>query len=176
MKHFIPTKILHTLYCTLILPYLNYSITIWGNACNSYLDKLIKIQKWAIRSITNSHYRAHTAPLFAQLNLLTIKDIYTLNLGTFMYRFSINDLPIAFKNFFSKRSEVHNYQTRYANNFNVTNNKKCFSDRSTRSSGPILWIHYPNRKKNQNPWSTSVNNWSKPLSKNTNDLISQSNK
>ena len=25
LKHFVPTRILHILYCTLVLPYLNYS-------------------------------------------------------------------------------------------------------------------------------------------------------
>ena len=45
LKHFVPTRILHALYCTLILPYLNYGILIWGDTCKSYLDKLIKLKK-----------------------------------------------------------------------------------------------------------------------------------
>ena len=60
LKYSIPGRILHTLYCTLITPYLNYGILIWGSTCKSYLDKLIKLQNWAIRTITNSHYRSHT--------------------------------------------------------------------------------------------------------------------
>ena len=60
LKYAIPGYILHTLYCTLITPNLNYGIFIWGSTCKSYLDKLIKLQKWAIRTITNSHYRSHT--------------------------------------------------------------------------------------------------------------------
>ena len=48
LKHSIPHCILRTLYCTLILPYINYGILIWGNTCKSYLDKLVKLQKWAI--------------------------------------------------------------------------------------------------------------------------------
>ena len=139
LKHFIPNRILHTLYCSLVLPHLSYGILIWGNTCKMYLDKLTKIQKWAIRTITNSHYRAHTAPLFSKLNLLTVADLYTLELGVFMYRFSINDLLFVFKNYFTIRSEIHDYQTRFANNLNVTKNRKSFSDRSTRTSGPSLW-------------------------------------
>ena len=34
--------------------------------------------------------------------------MYTLELGVFMYRFSIGDLPVAFKNYFSKRSDIPN--------------------------------------------------------------------
>ena len=40
LKHFVPTRILHVLYCTLVLPYLNYGILIWGDTCKSYRDKL----------------------------------------------------------------------------------------------------------------------------------------
>ena len=38
LKFSIPTRILHTLYCSLILPYINYGILIWGNTCKLYLD------------------------------------------------------------------------------------------------------------------------------------------
>ena len=69
LKHFIPEYILYTLYCTLILPYINYGILIWGNTCKMYLDKLLKLQKWALRTISNSHYRSHSTPLFVKYNI-----------------------------------------------------------------------------------------------------------
>ena len=106
LKHYLPYRILHTLYCTLILPYQSYGILIWGNTCKSYLDKLVKLQKWAIRTISNSHYRSHTGPLLAKCNVLTVSDMKTLKLGVSMYRFSIDDIPVAFKNYFSKRSDI----------------------------------------------------------------------
>ena len=31
MKHYVPGYILYSLYCTLVLPYINYGILIWGN-------------------------------------------------------------------------------------------------------------------------------------------------
>ena len=64
LKFIIPERILHTLYCTLVLPYINYGILIWGKACKTYLEKIHKLQKWAVRIISNSHYRSHSAPLF----------------------------------------------------------------------------------------------------------------
>ena len=150
LKHSIPARILHSLYCTLILPYLSYGILIWGNTCKSYLDKLVKLKTWAIRTISNSHYRSHTAPLFAKYNFLTITDMNTMELGVFMFKYSINDLPVAFKTFFSKRSDVHNYPTRHGNDFNMTNNKKTFSDRAIRTNGPILWNSLPKNMKQSN--------------------------
>ena len=51
----IPEHILQTLYCTLVLPYINYGILIWGKACKTYLEKIHKLQKWAVRIISNSN-------------------------------------------------------------------------------------------------------------------------
>ena len=41
---------------------------------------------------------------------LTVIDMYTLELGVFMFRFTISDLPVAFKEYFKKRSETTNIQ------------------------------------------------------------------
>ena len=150
LKHFVPIRILHTLYCTLILPYLNYGVLIWGNTCKSYLDKLVKLQKWAIRTVSCSHYRSHTGPIFAKFNMLTVTDMYTLELGTFMYKYTVNELPSSFKDYFKKRSDIHNYSTRHSNNFNLTKNKRIFSDHSVRTSGPHLWNSLENSYKISN--------------------------
>ena len=168
LKHFIPDRILHTLYCTFILPYLNYGILIWGNTCKLYLDKLTKLQKWAIRTISNSHYRSHTRPLFAKYNILNIEDMYSLELGVFMYKNSIHELPNSFNEYFTKRSDIHDYQTRQNNDLQLTKNKKVFSDHSVRTSGPILWNSLEKKVKN----SKSVKHFRKQLKQN---LISKYN-
>ena len=60
-----------------------------------------------------------------------------------MYRFSIDDLPVAFKNYFSKRSDIQEYPTRQVNDLNLTKNKKSFSDHTIRNRVPILWNSLP---------------------------------
>ena len=47
LKHFVPKRILLSLYYTLVMPYLNYGILAWGNSCKTYLNKLLKLQKRA---------------------------------------------------------------------------------------------------------------------------------
>ena len=61
--------------------------------------------------------------------------MYALELGTFMYRNSINKLPSSFNNYFTKQSDVHNYPTRHGNHLKPQN-KKTFSGRSVRTRGP----------------------------------------
>ena len=43
LRHFVPENILYSLYCTLILPYINYGVLIWGNTCKIYLDKIFTL-------------------------------------------------------------------------------------------------------------------------------------
>ena len=121
------------------MPYINYGILIWGNTCKTYLHKLIKLHKWAIRTISKRHYRSHTRPLFAKYSILNVNDMYSLELGVFMYKYSINDLPNAFNDYFTKRSDIQGYKTRHVNDLNSIKNKKHFSDHSVRMTGPILW-------------------------------------
>ena len=52
-----------------VYPYLIYGVEIWGNACNAYIDPLIKLQKKCLRIITFSNYLAHTEPLFQKLEI-----------------------------------------------------------------------------------------------------------
>ena len=54
-----------------------------------------------------------------------------------MYQYYKNVLPVSFKNFFSKRSNIHGYHTRNKSdyNFTCTRNKKAFTDRTVRTMG-----------------------------------------
>ena len=53
---------------------MNYGLLVWGIECHRFE----KVQKKALRLITNSKYIAHTNPLFRQLNLLKINDIFEI--------------------------------------------------------------------------------------------------
>ena len=139
LKHFVPEYILYSLYCTLVLPYINYGILIWGNTYKTYLDKIFKLQKWAIRTISSEHYRCHTGPLFIKHNVLNVFDIFKLELGVFMYKHQTKLLPQMFSNYFLKHNQVHNYPTRNSQDYSIHKTKKMFSDRAIRTVGPALW-------------------------------------
>ena len=70
VKYFMPQRILHTLYCTLVLSYVNYGILVWGSACKTYLEKIHKLKKWAIRAISNKSYIVVTLNLWF-INILS---------------------------------------------------------------------------------------------------------
>ena len=49
LKFYVPQSVLFTLYNALILPYLSYCISVWGNCGISIMDTILKLQKKAIR-------------------------------------------------------------------------------------------------------------------------------
>ena len=52
------------MYNALITPYLPYGLISWENACKTYLDKILIIQKRAQRLIYSANRQDHAIPLF----------------------------------------------------------------------------------------------------------------
>ena len=75
IKLFLPSRILKTIYSSLILFQLNYGILVWGQ---NY-KRIFKLQKRVMRIITCSKYNAHSEPLFKELKLLKLEDIRKLS-------------------------------------------------------------------------------------------------
>ena len=116
------------LYYTLIYPYITYCNSTWSSTYVSNLNRIYFLQKRAVRAVTNSDYRAHTAPLFSKLGILDIFLINTLDIAKFMLRYHNNLLPPLLLNLFMTNREVHRYDTRTAGNYRMhscrTNIKK----------------------------------------------------
>ena len=57
-------------------PFITYCNTVWSSTYVTYLNRIYYLQKRAVRAVTNSDFRAHTAPLFAKLDIRYFKLIY----------------------------------------------------------------------------------------------------
>ena len=141
VKFFLPTSSLLMLYSTLILPYLNYGIIVWGNTYDSYLHRLLLLQKKAMRVICNTSWRSHTDVLFVENNVLKINDLYRYSLGQFMYQLNNNTLPSAFNLIFIKNKTIHKYPTRQSDEFHLpfTRTLLAKSIFTYMYVGPKLW-------------------------------------
>ena len=65
-RYLVPRNLLLWLYHSLVRPHLIYCNIIWGSAAAVHLDRLVTLQKQAIRILSGSQYRAHMSPIFAQ--------------------------------------------------------------------------------------------------------------
>ena len=89
LKQFLPQHILRTMYNSIILPHINYGILAWGYQT----QRIFILQKKAIRIITLSKYNAHTAPIYKELKLLKVSDIYKLQELKFYHKLINKQLP-----------------------------------------------------------------------------------
>ena len=79
LKRYQPISVMKLMYDSLILSYLQFGITCWGFECN----RLFKLQKRALRIMTNSKYNAHTEPLVKDLKLLKLDGIFDIQCMNF---------------------------------------------------------------------------------------------
>ncbi len=107
-KHILDYKSLRMLYCSLVLPYLNYCSGVWGNTYKSSIHAIIILQKRAIRIIHNAEYRDHTNILFLNANLLKFMDIIEYKIALIMYKARNNQLPGNIQVMFSEREGGYN--------------------------------------------------------------------
>ena len=96
LKSVYPLSVLLTLYNTLLLPYFNYGRLTWGSIVKED-HHLHKIQKKAVRIITQSDYIAHSEPLYKQNRLIKLPNMFSLAVWKFYYKLMNNQLPITFR-------------------------------------------------------------------------------
>jgi len=119
LKRTLPIRILHMIYNSLINPHIHYGLLCWG----TQNVKILKLQKKALRTITNSKYNAHTQPLFKNLRILPVNDLYNLKLLQFYYKYMNDIIPYYFKSIIVKRQrEIHNRNTRNSNFITLKSN------------------------------------------------------
>ena len=93
LKRCLPLSALKIMYDSLILSHIQFGIKCWGFEWG----RIARLQKRAVRIITNSKYDAHTEPLFKDLHLLNIADIFEVQCMKFWYKLSNNTLPTYFR-------------------------------------------------------------------------------
>ena len=129
LKHFLPTKVKLSIYNSLILSQLHFSILIWGFS----LEKIIKLQKRAIRVVSNSKYNSHTEPLFKKLKLLKLTDIFNCQQIKFYHKYLNNKLPEYFTDIFTRlNNSTHNYSTRNRDNISFERVKHEYAKKRIR--------------------------------------------
>ena len=110
LKTMFPLDVLNRLYYSLIYPHLIYCILAWGCAKPTFLHPLIMLQKRLARLLTNSAYYAHCNPLFNELKMLKIKDLFIYHCQIFMYK------TIKLEKYPSIRESINVLQTEHSYN------------------------------------------------------------
>ena len=139
-----PSKSLLTLYYALVYPYLTYCNLIWASTYATNLQRIYLLQKRAVRAISKADYKASSKPLFANLKILDVFSIYSLQVSSFMYLYHNDALPISFTQIFQTGNQIHQYSTRYSEFYR---SHTCTTNISILFQSPIIWNSLPNNIK-----------------------------
>ena len=154
LNSFLPTKILKTLYSSMILPYLNYGIEAWFGASRTDRNKIFILQKKSIRAIYRLPFNAHTNDFFKTNNILKINELYKLNLCSLVFKYTRPSIDLPSTNRFQSLANIHSHNTRQNENlaaprYNLTKSQSSFVYNSIRA-----WNSLPNEVKSCNSLPT----------------------
>ena len=123
LRDLVPLTVLMSIYYCLIYSHIVYAIEVWGSAFKTELNKILILQKRAIRlmSFADKLPMLHgnlvpSNPIFFKLKILKVDDVYKYQLNKSIFK-CINQLT-QFHNWFVVTHQVHPYQTRINYNIN----------------------------------------------------------
>ena len=145
LRHFVPKHTLINIYRSLIAPYLSYGLIVWGQACKSYLDKLLKLQKRVVRFIYFSDHNQHAIPLFSDAGILPLQFSYYELAANLMFDIRCRDAPSNIRDLFEDISNIHSYNTRSSasKNFYTQSSRLSIQLNSFSRIGTIIWNEMP---------------------------------
>ena len=79
LRHYVSIHVLKQLYYTLIYPYLNYAVVVWGNTYPSYLNKLCSLQNNCIRCMFFADSGESSQVFYKLLDILKFDNIVKLS-------------------------------------------------------------------------------------------------
>ena len=85
VRHFLPINVLICLYNSLFSPFLQYGILVLGLTYETYISPVFLLQKRVIRAISFQNYAAPSSPIFNDLKILKLHDLFQLKLLGFVY-------------------------------------------------------------------------------------------
>ena len=96
--------------------YILYGLFVWGNSKFSNKNRLVTLQKKAIRIVNGSRYLTHTEPIFKNLKILKLSDLYIMQGIKHFCSITGGNSPNYISNNVKVSSEIHKYHTRQSQN------------------------------------------------------------
>ena len=114
LRHLVPFATLLNIYRSLIEPYISYGLIAWGQAANIHLNKILILQKRALRLMCFADSKAHSAPLFVHSRILPVTMLYYLLVSSMMHDINNHRVPSNISMLFTHSEQVHHHFTRFS--------------------------------------------------------------
>ena len=146
IRHLLPSSVLVSLYHSLFGSFIQYGIVAWGLTYDIHTKPIYILQKKVVRAITFNNFAAPSTPIFSELKILKLYDLFYLKLLSFVYECINKTSPSYFHDYFTLLSSVHQYDTRQARMGGIFLNRRNtlqYGIRSVRYTGAKSWNELP---------------------------------
>lgn len=138
VRHLLPLQGLLAMYRSLFEPHLNYCNIIWNNTYPTYTEKLLTLQKKAIRAISWSTKYSPSNALFREFGLLKLPECNYYHNACTMYSV-VNRLNPKLCELIPLLSSDHQYDTRNKQLLKGKYRKLKCTKFSICYQGPEIW-------------------------------------
>ena len=118
IRKYLNPHVLKSIYYSLIYSHIVYAIQVWGSADDSELDKILVLQKKAVRMMAfKDQYPPLPGPLnpadplFFDLGILKVQDVFKLQVSRFIYDCLSFNTPQNFWGWYNVNHLMHTYNT-----------------------------------------------------------------
>ena len=121
LRSYLDPKLLRNIYHSIVYSHLSYGVEAWGSAYASDLEKILILQKKAVRILTGNKYfqiygeesapLPRSEPLFKTLEILKFDDIFKTCVANFVYSTLAHETPAVFWEWFTYSHLIHNHAT-----------------------------------------------------------------
>ena len=121
LRCYLDPKLLRNIYFSIVYSHLSYGIEAWGSACTSDLEKILILQKKAVRILIGNRYfqiygeqaapLPRAEPLFKTLEILKFDDIFKTCIANFVFSTLAHETPAVFWDWFTYSHLIHSHAT-----------------------------------------------------------------
>ena len=148
LRNCVSTETIREIYHALVHSYLRYGITVWGNASQASLQPLISLINRAVGIMSFAPFGLiDLEPIYKELKLLNLDQIFTLESAKCMYKRNVGLLPTKVGEYFASRSPpAHSYSLRKRPTVlhSLIKFKTALTEDSIQIRGDKLWCTIPN--------------------------------
>ena len=127
---------------------IKYGISVYGQACNSKLKRVEKLQNQLLKVLSGKKFRFPTDELHDEFELLTVKEITDQEILTFVHNFFSNNLPPVFDGYFETLASRHSRNTRNGSTLlKIPSHQTNIAESSIKVKVAKLWNKLDNNLK-----------------------------
>ena len=143
VKHLFDARTLERVINALVFSKLYYCSPVWSNTSKKNISKLQKVQNFACRIITGKRKFDHITPVLRELRWLPVTSFLKYTLGVLAFKCVKGLAPSYLCHRLKTRACVHDCDTRYKNNLNISAYKSASRQRTFSYRAMSFWNSLP---------------------------------